>query len=742
MSERDIFEGLNPQQLQAVRTTRGPLLVLAGAGSGKTRTLTSRIAYLIREQGVDPRHILAITFTNKAAKEMRERLRGLVGDVVDSMDVATFHAECVKILRRNIEHLPGYTRWFSIYDEDDTRAVIKQCLTALNMSDTYYPPRSMLAFISSCKNQLKSPEEAAAAMANRDQNAAMMCKLYHAYEEKLHAANALDFDDLLIRTLELFVQCPDVLGYYQSRFQYIHVDEYQDTNGVQYQLVKILAAAWGNLCVVGDDDQSIYAWRGADIRNILDFEKDFPGATVIRLEQNYRSTVRILDAANAVIAHNLGRKQKRLWSDRGEGELVVSREAHTDREEAQYVTATIASLLGEYSLGEIAILYRMNSQSRVLEEALMQAGFAYRMVGGTRFYDRKEIRDLTAYLRLIANPSDDVSFARVLNVPRRGIGETTLATLRSRGEEERRSMMSLLEDADALNQWVPRAAGKLRAFAGMLGGLVEAREGLSLSQWVDQVAHDTGLWDLYALDESDEAQGRMENLGDYISAVRQFELDHPEATLEDFLEHVALQSDLDRLDENGGVTLMTIHSAKGLEFPVVFVVGMEEGIFPHQRALIDPTMTQMEEERRLCYVAITRAMRRLYLTHCHQRMIFGSVQYNPPSRFLGEIPPELLEVQGAPELPREEPRAWGRPAKPPRPPINLGGPVIKPAASAAKKEPVEGLGPGTRVEHPTFGVGTVISAAGMPGRRTLTIAFEGKGVKNLSEAMAPLKRRE
>ncbi len=662
-----ILDKLNDEQRKAVLATEGPLLILAGAGSGKTRTLTARIAHLI-DRGVSPYEILAITFTNKAAGEMRTRIEDLVGEAAQRMWIYTFHAMCVQILRRNLDRLPGYTRWFSIYDEDDAQTVIKACLKELGMNDQYYKPRSMLSFISDCKNQLKSPEEAAKGMQGRDQRADQLVALYQLYEEKVRAANALDFDDILVRTLELFVECPDVLGYYQNRFRYIHVDEYQDTNMVQYELVRALAGIHSNLCVVGDDDQSIYGWRGADIRNILEFEKDFAHAQVIRLEQNYRSTTTILDAANAVIAHNVGRKEKTLWSERGKGEPLSYYQAPGDREEAAYVCRTIEQLLSRYTLSDMAVLYRTNAQSRVLEETLMRSRIAYRMVGGLRYYDRKEVKDLTAYLRLMINPSDDVSFARIVNVPRRGIGEATVAAIRQAAAREGRSIMELICDSEAVTAVASRAAKKLKDFGEMMADIKTQAADMSPVEAVKLVLDRSGYEQMLTDEDTDEARGRLENLGEYLNAVEQYMATAEAPNLEDFLQNVALASDWDKTEgQERAVTLMTMHSAKGLEYPVVFVIGMEEGIFPHQRALID--MDQMEEERRLCYVAITRAKDLLYLTSATQRMLFGTTQYNAPSRFLREIPGGLIRQEGLGETPAEN----RRPAKPQVKPATPGG---------------------------------------------------------------------
>ena len=737
---RTILDKLNDEQRKAVLATEGPLLILAGAGSGKTRTLTARIAHLI-DQGVSPYEILAITFTNKAAGEMRTRIEDLVGEAAQRMWIYTFHAMCVQILRRNLDRLPGYTRWFSIYDDDDSQTVIKACLKELGMNDQYYKPRSMLAFISDCKNQLKSPEEAAKGMQGRDQRADQLVALYKLYEEKVRAANALDFDDILVRTLELFVECPDVLGYYQNRFRYIHVDEYQDTNMVQYELVRALAGIHGNLCVVGDDDQSIYGWRGADIRNILEFEKDFANAQVIRLEQNYRSTSTILDAANAVIAHNVGRKEKTLWSERGQGEALRYYQAPGDREEAAYICRTIQELLSRYTLSDMAVLYRTNAQSRVLEETLMRSRIAYRMVGGLRYYDRKEVKDLTAYLRLIINSSDDVSFARIVNVPRRGIGEATVTAVRQAAARDGRGIMDFICDSEAVAAVASRAAKKLKDFGELIAEMKTQAGDMSPVEFVKLVLDRSGYEQMLTDEDTDEARGRLENLGEYLSAVEQYMATAEAPNLEDFLQNVALASDWDKTEgQERAITLMTMHSAKGLEYPVVFVIGMEEGLFPHQRALID--MDQMEEERRLCYVAITRAKDLLFLTSATQRMLFGTTQYNAPSRFLREIPGRLIQQEGLGETPKES-RKPAKPQSKPAAPGGLRGGGLGGGVSSMKRPQAAGgerLSPGDKVLHPTFGEGTIIAAEGPAGRRNVTVAFAGKGIKLLNEAFAPMKK--
>jgi len=758
------LERLNDRQRQAALQTDGAVLILAGAGSGKTSTLTARIAYLIDEGLAAPWEILAITFTNKAAGEMRSRVAAAVGEERASrMWIYTFHACCVQLLRRHIDRLPGYTRSFSIYDDDDTQSVIKQILSRMNLSEKVYAPRMVSSVISNWKNKLLSPQEAAGdATIMGDRRMEPLVDIYKAYEAALKAANALDFDDLLIRCLELFVECPDILAQYQQRFRYIHVDEYQDTNMVQYEWVKALSGGWGNLCVVGDDDQSIYGWRGADIRNILDFEKDFRNATVIRLEQNYRSTQRILDAANAVISHNLGRKQKSLWSDLGEGELIRYAACDSDRAEAQTICGKIRAWVqegGRYS--DCAILYRTNSLSRVLEEGLMGYGIPYQMVGGTRFYDRREIKDLTAYLRLILNPKDDICLRRIINVPKRGIGAVSVTRMGEYAAAAGISIGEWLADRQEVARVLPRAAAALDGFQSLLEELRDLQETLDLTRFVQTVLDKSGLQEQYLKEADDEAQGRLENLGEYLSAVQQYASAGEGATLEGFLEQVALVSDLDTTDmDHDSVTLMTVHAAKGLEFPVVFLAGMEENLFPHFRA-VNEGEDQIEEERRLCYVAITRAMKQLHISSAAMRMTFGMTQHNGVSRFLREIPESLLDEpvrrpnryagsswetddeEYSPVVRRNTPvQTRPKPGKSTSDTISFAGSSMGQAAKkpASTAKPKDGFRVGDRVSHPSFGIGTVVQVSGDPGRHILSVAFEGKGIKKLSEAMAPLKR--
>ena len=595
---------LNPMQRRAAETLEGPVLILAGAGSGKTRTLTYRVANLL-EHGVKAWHILALTFTNKAAREMRERIERLAGADAGEAWIGTFHSICCRILRRDIEKL-GYERSFTIYDDDDQQRVIKAVLKELDIDEKFLPPKAVSADISDAKNRLLSPDEWLQKRGG-DYRSQKTHDVMTRYEQRLRAANALDFDDLLVKTLQLFVEHPPVLEYYQSRFQYVHVDEYQDTNYAQYQLVRLITRESRNLCVVGDDDQSIYGWRGADIRNILDFEKDFPDATVIKLEQNYRSTANILDAANQIIAHNEGRKEKELWTEDGEGEKITLYAAADERDEAAWICQRIRQLQrGGTPYGSIAILYRMHALSRVLEETLMRAGIPYHVYGGTRFYDRREVRDVLAYLRLIQNPADDISLSRIINVPKRAIGDSTVEQLTQYARQNDMSLYAAV--AAPPDTLASRARKSVNDFSSLIVSLLLAKETLPLSEFVQKVIDDSGLIAQYQKEENEENQARIENIREFMGAVTEFEQKSEDKSLFAFLENVALVTELDNQDSAPSfVTMMTLHSAKGLEYDAVFMSGMEEGIFPSARAMQEDN--RVEEERRLCYVGVTRAQR-------------------------------------------------------------------------------------------------------------------------------------
>ena len=749
------LNALNPMQRRAAETLEGPVLILAGAGSGKTRTLTYRIANLI-EHGVKPWHILALTFTNKAAREMKERVEQLVGGEAADMCLGTFHSVCVRILRRDIEKL-GYQRSFTIYDDDDQMRVVKDGVKALNLNEDRLPPKEIRNRISDAKNRMLTPDEWFAESA-RDYSCQQFHDLYSYYEERLRAANALDFDDLLLRTLQLFVDHPPVLDYYRQRFQYVHVDEYQDTNAAQYTLVRLLTQESRNLCVVGDDDQSIYGWRGADIRNILDFEKDFPDAQVIKLEQNYRSTSNILDAANQVIAHNAGRKEKMLWTDAGEGEKIRLYSAGDEREEAAWICERVRKLRHqEIPYSQIAVLYRMHAQSRVIEEMFTRAGIPYKIFGGTRFYDRKEVRDALAYLRVIVNPTDDISLVRIINTPKRSIGDSTVAILQEHARAEEMPLYSVLNDPPQALSSRPRKC--ISEFADLLMRLTVMKESLPLSEFVEAMLKETGLRAQFEVDGNDEARTRLENLMEFAGAAREFEAQAEDKSLEAFLENVALVTDLDRQEDAPQyVTMMTLHSAKGLEYDAVFISGMEEGIFPSMRAAADEK--RLEEERRLCYVGITRARKLLFLSFARRRTIFNQITHNPPSLFLKEIPERLMTDEWAeasrknfgpePAAPvvshRDRPRnlSFGTPgmAAGARGALNIPGVQKGFVPSAARSLAGSAVNrlfqPGDRVLHRKFGEGTVQAVQGSGADARIMIAFTAYGTKEFALSIAPI----
>ena len=754
---------LNPEQRQAAETLEGPVLILAGAGSGKTRALTYRVANLM-DHGVPAWSILALTFTNKAAREMKERITQLVGEKAESAWISTFHSTCARILRRDIEKL-GYTRSFTIYDDDDQGTVIKEILKRLNIDEKFLPPREVKAKISDAKNKLMGPDEWFA-KTERDFRNQTLHDVFVAYEQRLKSANALDFDDLLLKTLELLADHPPVLESYRDRFHYVMVDEYQDTNYAQYMLVKLLTDKSRNLCVVGDDDQSIYGWRGADIRNILDFEKDYPAAKVIKLEQNYRSTATILDAANQVIAHNTGRKEKALWTEAGAGETIKLYCAGDEREEAAWVADRIRKMNrhGE-EYGRMAVLYRTNAQSRVLEEMLMRAGIPYKVFGGLRFYDRKEVRDVIAYLRVIANPTDDVSLRRIINVPKRAIGDATIAELVRHAQEQEMPLFSALTDLPSSLSSRPRKC--VGDFFTMMTTLMAMKDAMPLSTFVKQMVDQTGLMEQYQKEDSDEARSRVENIQEFLGAVEEFDRQTENATLEDYLENVALVTELDQAEEEKQyVTLMTLHSAKGLEFPNVFITGMEEGIFPSGRSLMDEQ--RMEEERRLCYVGITRAKERLFLSRASQRMLYNQINHNAPSRFLSEIPSRLLEdeweakrkqtFKGDPiPQPKSYTSGYGLKSTPSvsqlgQPRLTLGGnmleiPGVQKGFTPSKaRQNVSALQnifkPGDRVMHRKFGEGNVVALKGSGADTRISIEFTAYGVKEFSLSIAPIVKIE
>ncbi|MGG1338735.1 DNA helicase PcrA [Bacillus subtilis] len=732
-----LLSGLNPVQQEAVKTTDGPLLLMAGAGSGKTRVLTHRIAYLMAEKHVAPWNILAITFTNKAAREMKERVESILGPGADDIWISTFHSMCVRILRRDIDRI-GINRNFSILDTADQLSVIKGILKERNLDPKKFDPRSILGTISSAKNELTEPEEfSKVAGGYYDQ---VVSDVYADYQKKLLKNQSLDFDDLIMTTIKLFDRVPEVLEFYQRKFQYIHVDEYQDTNRAQYMLVKQLAERFQNLCVVGDSDQSIYRWRGADITNILSFEKDYPNASVILLEQNYRSTKRILRAANEVIKNNSNRKPKNLWTENDEGIKISYYRGDNEFGEGQFVAGKIHQLhsTGKRKLSDIAILYRTNAQSRVIEETLLKAGLNYNIVGGTKFYDRKEIKDILAYLRLVSNPDDDISFTRIVNVPKRGVGATSLEKIASYAAINGLSFFQAIQQVDFIGVSA-KAANALDSFRQMIENLTNMQDYLSITELTEEILDKTEYREMLKAEKSIEAQSRLENIDEFLSVTKNFEQKSEDKTLVAFLTDLALIADIDQLDqkeeESGGkdaITLMTLHAAKGLEFPVVFLMGLEEGVFPHSRSLMEEA--EMEEERRLAYVGITRAEQELYLTNAKMRTLFGRTNMNPESRFIAEIPDDLLENLNE----KKETRAASARKMQPR-----RGPVSRPVSYASKTGgDTLNWAVGDKAGHKKWGTGTVVSVKGEGEGTELDIAFPSPvGVKRLLAAFAPIEKQ-
>lgn len=723
----DYLDQLNPQQRQAVEHVDGPLLIIAGAGSGKTRVLTYRVAHMVHERNIPPHSILAVTFTNKAAQQMQDRVAAIVGPLGQQLNMGTFHSTCVRMLRRNAECI-GYKSSFQIYDSSDQQTVMRDCLRRLNIDPKRFEPRAVLGAISKGKNRLLGPREyQAQASGFWERNVAA---LYDLYQTTLRENHALDFDDLIMGTVQLLRQEPEVLDYYQRRFRYIMVDEYQDTNYAQYVLVNTLAEKHRNICVVGDEDQSIYAFRGADIRNILDFETDYPDALVIKLEENYRSTQTILEAANHVIRHNEQRKGKELWTRNPSGTRVKLYQAGDERREAAFVGDTIAAGVSEgRHYQDFTILYRTHAQSRPIEEEFMNRGIPYRIVSGLRFYERKEIKDLLAYLRLIHNVEDGYSFRRIVNTPKRGIGDVTLGRL----EDYAQSMgISTYEILSELGEGVSvgrRAEAVLGHFREMIDGLRQAAGEISLTQLVEDVLQRSGYLADLKQQATYEAETRLENLKEFLSVTKQYELEHASSDLGSFLEHVALISDVDNYDTGADVVnLMTLHAAKGLEFPVVFLVGMEDGIFPHMRALQEPG--QMEEERRLAYVGLTRAQEELYLTCAQMRTIYGTMNRTAASCFLQDIPEELCEDVSIGRRPHVTPPTRQTPRSSTASPVSSQRPAGTETASYAV---------GDKVMHESFGQGTVVSISG-GADPILSVAFPDNGIKKLLASLAPLQR--
>ena len=730
-TESPLFADLNPSQREAVAATEGPVLVVAGAGSGKTRVLTYRIAHLIRDLRVAPDAILAITFTNKAADEMKGRVGALVGGAIRSMWVSTFHSACVRILRREASRL-GYRSGFSIYDDADSLRLLNLVLKDLDLDPKRFPPKAMKAVISRAKNELVDYES----FSDQDDGFyhEQVADVYRLYQQRLLEASAMDFDDLLMVTVELFGAFPDVLAAYQDRFQYVLVDEYQDTNRAQYMLVKQLTATHRNLCVVGDSDQSIYKFRGADIRNIRDFEVDYPDARIVILDQNYRSTETILHAANSVISNNTKRTPKNLWSDRGRGVPILRYEAEDEHDEAGFLADEVERLQTDgFNLSDVAVFYRTNAMSRVIEDVFVRRGVPYTVVGSVKFYDRKEIKDAIAYLRAVVNPADEVSLKRIINEPRRGIGDTTIAHVDRFSQGQKIGFAEGLRRAREVPQLNARAQTALAEFVAIMDRLraVAAEEGVRAG--VESVLVDTGMLAALESEQTIEAMGRVENLRELVGVASEFESSNEGAIIGDeefdsldnlrrlelFLETTALVADIDEWDEGAGaVTLMTLHTAKGLEFPAVFIVGMEDGVFPHMRSLGDPN--ELEEERRLAYVGITRAQDKLYLTSAWSRMLFGGSNYNPPSRFLAEVPEALTEKAGK----RVRRTASERAA----------------ASGPRTTVEAESIGPGDRVRHDKWGLGTVREVVGTGDQAEAEVMFDTQGKKRLLLAWAPLER--
>lgn len=725
-----LLTGLNKEQQQAVQHTEGPLLILAGAGSGKTKVLTVRVAYLLA-QGVNPYEILAITFTNKAAKEMKSRVEGLVGDVANRIWLSTFHSFCAKFLRFEIDSFLGYNSNFTIYDTSDSQAVIKAALKALNLDDKYYPVGAMIAAISDAKNQLLFASDFRKQA--RDFYQQKVADVFEYYERELRKNNALDFDDLLLVAVKLLQSNAAVLDKYSHRFRYVMIDEYQDTNHAQYLLAKLLASHWKNIAVVGDADQSIYAWRGADIQNILDFEKDYPNCTSIKLEQNYRSTKIILDAANAVIDNNEGRPEKNLWTDKIEGAKIQHFTAQSEHEEAAFIGDTIAKKhdIHDVPYGDMAILYRTNAQSRVLEEALIKRALPYTMVGGTKFYDRKEIKDVLAYLRVLYNPFDDLSLLRIINVPKRSIGATTVAKLQEYARANGTSLFMTLTQLHLIDSIKGKTKEKLEEFGILIFTLVSEMEDKTVLDILESILDRTGY--LAQLEESTDPQdqARAENIGELLSVAKDFQDTNPSGTVEDFLEQVALVNDVDSFEqEEAKVTLMTLHAAKGLEFPIVFLCGLEEGLFPHSRTLMNPE--EIEEERRLAYVGITRAEKELYISNATTRTVFGRTSSYLPSRFIDEIPEELVDGLRAKrkvpdDIKRHVPQHMSVTSRP----------VTKPIV---RNEVIADWKVGDTAIHSKWGNGKVINVTGEGAGMKLTIEFPTQGVRVVMAKFAPVKK--
>ncbi|HAZ0752628.1 DNA helicase PcrA [Enterococcus faecium] len=741
-SKAELLNGMNPRQKEAVLHTDGPLLLMAGAGSGKTRVLTHRIAYLIEEKEVNPWNILAITFTNKAAKEMKERVNAILASGGEDVWVSTFHSMCVRILRRDVDFI-GYNRNFTIIDSSEQLTLMKRILKELNIDPKKYDPRSILGTISQAKNSLQTPQDFAKMQGSYYEEIAAKC--YAAYQKELQYNQCMDFDDLIMNTIRLFEEHPDSLTYYQNKFHYIHVDEYQDTNHAQYTLVNLLAGRFRNLCVVGDADQSIYGWRGADMQNILDFEKDYPDAAVILLEQNYRSTKNILSAANQVIENNSNRKPKNLWTENKEGNKITYYRADNERDETRFIVDRMQEEIrsNHRNYGDFAILYRTNAQSRVMEETLLKANIPYKMVGGHKFYDRKEIKDILAYLNVLVNPQDSISFERIVNSPKRGIGPGSIEKLRSFASLHEWPLLEAAQNVELANIG-GKAGQQLGAFGEMIQEVTQMIPYLTVTELTKEVLDRSGYLEDLKIQNTLEAQARIENLEEFLTVTQEFDkqfeqqneedADAPEEKLTVFLNDLALVSDIDNLEEDASqVTLMTLHAAKGLEFPVVFLIGLEEGVFPLSRALMEES--ELEEERRLAYVGITRAEEALYLTNAFSRTLYGRTQYNRPSRFVEEIDQELLEIEGMRPTPKKTPVFAKKTAYSYKQPET----AVVPSKSATGGEN-NSWKPGDKVKHKKWGLGTVVRVSGTSKDLELDVAFPSQGVKRLLAAFAPIEK--
>lgn len=739
------LDTLNPAQREAVEKTEGPVLILAGAGSGKTRVLTTRIGHLIEDKGVQPANILAITFTNKAANEMRERVEETLDSDASDMWISTFHSCCVRILRKDINRI-GYNRSFVIYDSADQVTLVKDCLKELNLNDKIFEPKMIINTISGAKDKLYDPKQFKAMHMN-DNKMSKIADVYALYQDRLKRNSALDFDDLIFKTVELLKSDKEVLDYYRNRFKYIMVDEYQDTSKAQYELIKILARDHQNICVVGDDDQSIYGWRGADIRNILEFEKDYDDVHVVKLEQNYRSTQIILDAANTVISNNIERKRKKLWSEKKDGELIKIQVAQDEIEESDFVADMIAKISREQnrSYKDFAVLYRANAQSRSVEDALNRSQIPYNIYGGTKFYERKEIKDLIAYLRVIQNPQDDISIKRIINVPRRGIGLRTIEKIEDRANLKQESIYSVLIDIETNSDISTKARNNISEFVdNVIGTLRTMRDVYPVSKLIEKVIESIdyyGYIDELYKGNKEEAEERKDNVKEFISVAMEFEQISEEKDLETFLTGVALTSESSEEEEIDKVSLMTIHTSKGLEFPVVFIVGMEDGLFPIARAVRSMNDSEIEEERRLCYVGITRAKEILYLTLTQKRTLYGKTNPSIASRFVEELPKACIERLNSAEKELSYSKAnynvLDKYKQKYMNTINKTAVAKQVNATIKNKEKetnIDEIKPGTRVHHPKFGVGTVVGMMGTD----VTIAFEQQGIKKINKEYTTL----